>query len=321
MPLVVPTPIPAYPPAPQPTDDRVSFSTKAFALAASYEPQRVAFNTAISQVYTNSEWAQANALHAENAATASGQSAAAANASHLAADIAVKDVRDAMEAIQEGPVASVMGRSGVVTGLVEAAIGAPLDKSHLMANAPIGQWVAYSDNPGSGADWPPGHPIVNWWNVFTYGSAREVGRVTQRASQTLPTGYQGWIFERQLYDATWGPWQRILGAGSLIENWSIAPITAGACTVDPEIATIWWLEPASNLSINVRSPRGPGDQLTLRLMQRGNWAFSFTSNNVKLPIGTPGLQLGVNELLTVTLIGEFGGNNMWNLFVGGKHTA
>jgi len=319
MPLVVPTPIPAYPPAPQPTDDRVSFSTKAFALAASYEPQRVAFNTAISQVYTNSEWAQAKSLDAQNAATAAGQSAAAADASRQAADIAVQDVRNAMDAIQVGPVASVMGRTGVVTGLVEAGIGATRNKSQLMANAPIGQWAAFYDHTGVGADWPPAHPNTNWWNVFTFGS-EELGQVTQRASQTLATAYQGWVYERQR-DITWGPWQRILGAGSLIENWSIAPITAGACTVDPEIATIWWLEPASNLSINVRSPRGPGDQLTLRLMQRGNWAFSFNSNNVKLPIGTPGLQLGVNELLTVTLIGEFGGNNMWNLFVGGKHTA
>ena len=321
MPLVVPTPVPAYPPAPQPTDDRVTFSTKAFTLAASYEPQRLAFNVALDQVYTNAQWAQAKALDAQNAATAAGQSASAANASRVAADTAVQDVRDAMAAIQAGPVASVMGRTGVVTGLVETAIGATRNKSQLMANAPIGQWAAYSDTTGSGADWPPGHPTVNWWNVFTFGSTLAVGRVTQRASQTLSTGYQGWVFERQLHDAAWGPWQRILGARSLIENWTLATITAGACNVDPEVATIWWIEPASNVSISVRAPRGPGDQLTLRLMQRGSYSFSFSSNNIKLPTGAPGLQLGVNELLTVALIGEFGGNNMWNLFIGGKHTA
>jgi hypothetical protein len=320
MPLVVPTPVPPYPPAPQPTDDRVTFSTKAFSLAASYEPQRLAFNIALDQVYTNAQWAQAKALDAQNSATAAGQSASAANTSRQAADAAVQDVRDALDAIQAGPVASVMGRTGVVTGLVETDIGATRNKSQLMANAPIGQWAAFYDFTGVGPDWPPAHPNTNWWNVFTFGS-EELGQVTQRASQTLATGFQGWIYERQRDSAAWGPWQRILGAGSLIENWEIATITAGACTIDPEIATIWWIEPASNVSIYVRSPRGAGDQLTLRLMQRGGWSFSFSGNNIKFPAGAPGLQLSPNELLTVTLIGEFGGNGMWNLFIGGKHTA
>jgi|GEM_PF-1474808 len=121
MPLVVPTPIPAYPPAPQPTDDRVSFSTKAFALAASYEPQRVAFNTTLGQVNTNAEWAQTKAQEAQAAAAAAEQSASDANASRIAVDHAVNDVSEALEAIKVGPVASVNGRTGVVAGLAEAA--------------------------------------------------------------------------------------------------------------------------------------------------------------------------------------------------------
>lgn len=122
MPLVIPTPVPPYPPAPQPTDDRVSFSSKAFALAASYEPQRVAFNNALTQVYTNSQWAQGKATEAQDAAVAAGQSASAANASRLAVDDAVQDVRDALDAIQAGPVVSINGRSGVVVGLQEALV-------------------------------------------------------------------------------------------------------------------------------------------------------------------------------------------------------
>lgn len=122
MPLVIPTPVPPYPPAPQPTDDRVSFSSKAFALAASYEPQRVAFNTALSQVYANSQWAQTKAQEAADSAFAAAQSASAANASRLAVDDAVQDVRDALDAIQSGPVVSVNGRSGVVVGLQEALV-------------------------------------------------------------------------------------------------------------------------------------------------------------------------------------------------------
>lgn len=122
MPLVVPTPIPAYPPAPQPTDDRVSFSSKAFALAASYEPQRVAFNIALDQVHANSQWAQSKAQEAQDSAMAASQSASNAHASRVAVDEAVNDVREALDAIKAGPVASVNGRNGVVVGLQEALI-------------------------------------------------------------------------------------------------------------------------------------------------------------------------------------------------------
>lgn len=114
MSLVVPTHVPPYPPAPQPTDDRVTFSTKAFALAASYEPQRLAFNTALDQVFSNSQWAQSKAQEAQSAAVAAGQAASDANASRVAVDEAVNDVREALDAIKAGPVASVNGRNGVV---------------------------------------------------------------------------------------------------------------------------------------------------------------------------------------------------------------
>lgn len=122
MPLVVPTPVPAYPPAPQPTDDRVTFSAKAFALAAAYEPQRQAFNVALGQVYTNSLWAQTKAQEAQALALAAAQSASDANASRVAVEQASQDVRDALDAIEAGPVASVNGRTGVVAGLQEALV-------------------------------------------------------------------------------------------------------------------------------------------------------------------------------------------------------
>lgn len=122
MPLVVPTPVPAYPPAPQPTDDRVTFSAKAFALAAAYEPRRLSFNTALGQVYTNAQWAQTKAQEAQDAATVAGGFADAAHADRVAVDQAVQDVRDALDAIEAGPVVSVNGRSGVVVGLQEALV-------------------------------------------------------------------------------------------------------------------------------------------------------------------------------------------------------
>lgn len=312
MPLVVPTPVPPYPPAPQPTDDRVTFSTKAFSLAASYEPQRLAFNVALDQVYTNAQWAQSKALDAQNSATAAGLSASAANTSRLAADAAVQDVRDAMDAIQAGPVASVMGRTGVVTGLVETDIGATRNKSQLMANAPIGQWAAFYDFTGVGADWPPAHLNTNWWNVFTFGS-EELGQVTQRASQTLATGFQGWVYERQRDSAAWGPWHRILTNRTLIESTKHHGPAAPSYTVDPSIATVNWVEIFNPVTINVPNPRAFGDQLTILISMVSASPITFSSN-VKLPVnGVPALT--ASTITTMALIARVDG--FWNLHVGG----
>ncbi|WP_312409739.1 hypothetical protein [Comamonas sp.] len=318
MPLVVPTPIPAYPPAPQPTDDRVSFSTKAFALAASYEPQRVAFNTAISQVFTNSEWAQAKSLDAQNAATAAGQSAAAADASRQAADIAVQDVRNAMDAIQVGPVASVMGRTGVVTGLVEAGIGATRNKSQLMANAPIGQWAAFYDHTGVGADWPPAHPNTNWWNVFTFGS-EELGQVTQRASQTLATAYQGWVYERQR-DTTWGPWQRVIGDRSVIEKRVIVDARSATTPIDQKNGSIQTVVLYQNTSIVMPVPRDIGDQLTIEVLPTGAFTASFAGVPVRLPVGGALPTVAAWQRLMLTFIPRYD-IGVWDMFIAGVHES
>jgi len=320
MPLVVPTPVPPYPPAPQPTDDRVTFSTKAFSLAASYEPQRLAFNVALDQVYTNAQWAQAKALDAQNAAIAAGQFASAANTSRLAADEAVQDVRDAMAAIQAGPVASVMGRTGVVTGLVETSIGVTRNKSQLMANAPIGQWAAFSDTTGVGADWPPGHPTVNWWNVLTYGTSIAVGRVTQRASQVLNTGYQGWIYERQLHDATWGPWQRVLGDRSIIEKRVIVDARSATTAIDQKNGSIQTVVLYQNTSIQMPVPRDIGDQLTIEILPTGAFTASFSGVPIRLPVGAVMPTVSAWQRLMLTCIPRYD-IGVWDMFIAGVHES
>ncbi|QMV72621.1 hypothetical protein HS961_07085 [Comamonas piscis] len=82
----------------------------------------MSFNTALTQVYTNAQWAQAKAQDAQDAATAAGGFADAAHADRVAVDQAAQDVRDALDAIEAGPVASVNGRTGVVVGLQEALV-------------------------------------------------------------------------------------------------------------------------------------------------------------------------------------------------------
>lgn len=318
MPLVVPTPVPPYPPAPQPTDDRVTFSTKAFSLAASYEPQRLAFNIALDQVYTNAQWAQSKALDAQNSATAAGQSASAANTSRQAADAAVQDVRDALDAIQAGPVASVMGRTGVVTGLVETAIGATRNKSQLMANAPIGQWAAFYDFTGVGADWPPAHPNTNWWNVFTFGS-ESLGQITQRASQTLNTLCQGWVFERQR-DTTWGPWQRVRGDRSIIEKRVIVDARSASTAIDQKNGSIQTVVLYQNTSIVMPVPRDIGDQLTIEILPTGAFAASFSGVPVRLPVGAALPTVAAWQRLMLTCIPRYD-IGVWDMFIAGVHES
>lgn len=97
---------------------------------------------------------------------------------------------------QTARVSSVMGRTGDVVGLVEAS-GPVYTKTTPMSAAPLGQWATFADATGAGTDWPT-TLASSCWNVFTYGTSI---RKTQRASQVLAGGQQGWVFERQLQDA------------------------------------------------------------------------------------------------------------------------
>ncbi|UXC20153.1 hypothetical protein [Comamonas squillarum] len=311
MPLVVPTPIPAYPPAPQPTDDRVSFSTKAFALAAAYEPQRLAFNTALGQVYTNSQWAQTKAQEAQQAASSADDSADAAHVSRVAADQAVQDVRDAMASIQAGPVASVMGRTGVVTGLAERS-GPIYTKAVSMASAPLGQWASYNDGTGAGPDWPTSLAI-SCWNVFTYGTAL---RKTQRASQVLEGTQQGWIFERQLHDAVWSPWQRVLGDRTLIELSAGGGITTSGFLINPSLGSVQQYGIQTSVTLSITPARSPGDQVTFCAHMQG--AFSITLGaNIALPIGASLPTVANGEMLMLIFTAKY--DNTWYCSIGGKY--
>lgn len=318
MPLVTPTPIPAYPPAPLPTDDRVTFSTKAFALAGSYEPQRVSFNLAATQTNTNAAYAHERAVAANDSANAAAQSASNAASSVTAVNQTVADILAAKDAIQAGPVASVMGRTGVVTGLVET-LGPLYTKSTPMSSAPLGQWASFSDTTGIGSDWPPGHATTNWWNVFTFGAST---RKTQRASQVFVSGgYQGWTFERQLQDGVWGSWKRSIGSGAIIEDalTQNAVVGAASVTCDPSVATVHFVGIQTNATIIVPNPRGPGDQLTIKLLQYGGYPIAFGAN-VMMPLGASLPTLSANEWLTVTLLPTYNASR-WDLYIGGKHPS
>jgi hypothetical protein len=218
-----------------------------------------------------------------------------------------------------GRVTKVNGRTGDVSGLVETGIGATRNKSQLMANAPIGQWAAFSDTTGVGVDWPPGHATVNWWNVMTFGTSIAVGRVTQRASQTLNTGYQGWIFERQLHDAVWGPWQRVLTDGALIEKALVQDTAASAITLAAVNGSIQYLGIKANITISLSPPRSAGDQLTLRIYQYASWTVSFGAG-IALPAGATLPALASGQWLTLTFLSS-NSRVGWDMFIGGVHAS
>ena len=223
-------------------------------------------------------------------------------------------IQQALAAIQAGPVVSVMGRSGVVTGLVEA--NAPgRGKADLMANAPLGQPTIYESTTGAGADWPTADGVVSW-SVYTTGIA---GRKTQRAVQMFAGILQGWVFERQLHDATWGRWIRILTDGAPIERF-VAEAVSAAWTPDLTKGSFFWVEPTSNITITPPTPRAGGDPITLRLVQRGSYSFAFGANVRQSP-GVTFPAPAAGEMLTVTLLPFFGTQNLWTLHTSGKHAA
>ncbi|MBB6579581.1 hypothetical protein HNP33_003695 [Comamonas odontotermitis] len=314
MPLVTPTPIPAYPPAPQPTDDRVTFSTKAFALSGSYEPQRIIFNTVAGEVYTNALWSQTKA--GESAASASQAATSASNAasSVTAVNQTVADILAAKDAIQAGPVASVNARTGVVTGLAETA--APSMGTAAMSTAPLGQWATFNSSGTAGADWPTSLGTA-WWNVFTFGTGT---RKTQRATQIYAGGQQGWVFERQLQDSTWSPWQRLFSDRALIEFHALFEARSATTNISFSNGSIQTITLYQNTSIVMPAPRDIGDQLTLRIIPTGAFSASFSGTPIRLPIGASLPTVGPFQRLTLTFVPRYDGA-VWDAFIGGVHES
>lgn len=212
---------------------------------------------------------------------------------------------------QTARVSSVMGRTGDVTGLVEtnpASLG-----TAAMSTAPLGQWAAFNSTGTAGTDWPTSLGTA-WWNVITFGTGT---RKTQRATQIYSGAQQGWVFERQLHDSTWGSWQRIFGDKSVIERVKLYTNPGSTVTIDPAEGSLQMVGLNANLTVTLPNPRDMGDQVTIRFYQPASWTIAFGAN-VKMPVGASLPSLSANEWLTLSFIPD-NNKNMWFLFIGGKH--
>ncbi|MBB6578014.1 hypothetical protein HNP33_002082 [Comamonas odontotermitis] len=312
--IVNPRPVRNMPPAPLDGDPPAVFDEKAKNLALWYD-NWVSDNN--NQAADNRQNAQATYELAQAADHSAGQAhdyAQNASDSVVAVNQTVADILAAKDAIQAGPVASVNGKTGVITGLVETSIGAARNKSQLMANAPLGQWAAYYDSSGVGADWPPGHVTTNWWNVFTFGS-QELGQVTQRASQTLATPIQGWIYERQRDSAAWGPWHRVLTDRTLIESTKGGSISTSTYTLNPAEATVHQMGITASTTINLPAARTAGDQVTLCAHMQGSYTISLGAN-IALPIGASLPTVANGEMLMLIFTAKY--DSTWYCSIAGK---
>lgn len=216
---------------------------------------------------------------------------------------------------QTARVSSVMGRTGDVVGLVEAS-GPVYTKTTPMSAAPLGQWATFADATGAGTDWPT-TLASSCWNVFTYGTSI---RKTQRSSQVLAGGQQGWVFERQLQDATWSPWQRVLCDRSIIELHSLFEARSASTNISFDNGSIQTITLYQNTSIVMPAPRGIGDQLTLRIIPTGAFSASFSGTPVRLPIGASLPTVGPFQRLTLTFVPRYDGV-VWDAFIGGVHES
>ena len=215
---------------------------------------------------------------------------------------------------QTARVSSVMGRTGDVTGLTETA-SASLGPA-AMSTAPLGQWATFISTGTAGSDWPTNLGTA-CWNVFTYGTST---RKTQRASQVLAGGQQGWVFERQLQDATWSPWQRVLCDRSIIELHSLFEARSASTNISFDNGSIQTITLYQNTSIVMPAPRGIGDQLTLRIIPTGAFSASFSGTPVRLPIGASLPTVGPFQRLTLTFVPRYDGV-VWDAFIGGVHES
>ncbi|UBB18374.1 hypothetical protein [Comamonas odontotermitis] len=215
---------------------------------------------------------------------------------------------------QTARVSSVNGRTGDVVGLVEAS-GPTYTKATPMSAAPIG-WATFADATGAGTDWPT-TLASSCWNVFTYGTSI---RKTQRASQVLAGGQQGWVFERQLQDSTWSPWQRLFSDRALIEFHALFEARSATTNISFSNGSIQTITLYQNTSIVMPAPRDIGDQLTLRIIPTGAFSASFSGTPIRLPIGASLPTVGPFQRLTLTFVPRYDGA-VWDAFIGGVHES
>ncbi|UBB17782.1 hypothetical protein [Comamonas odontotermitis] len=184
-----------------------------------------------------------------------------------------------------------------------------------MSAAPIG-WATFADATGAGTDWPT-TLASSCWNVFTYGTSI---RKTQRASQVLAGGQQGWVFERQLQDSTWSPWQRLFSDRALIEFHALFEARSATTNISFSNGSIQTITLYQNTSIVMPAPRDIGDQLTLRIIPTGAFSASFSGTPIRLPIGASLPTVGPFQRLTLTFVPRYDGA-VWDAFIGGVHES
>ena len=263
--------------------------------------------TVVTQPLTDKSTKAASTKHVDDAITAAALSLSLPGQAGNAGKYLSTDGTDAGWA--SAPVVSVMGRSGVVTGLVDS-VSDSLGTA-AMSTAPLGQWTSFNSTGTAGSDWPSSQSTA-WWNVFTFGQAT---RKTQIAIQVFTGAEQSSMFVRSLHDTTWSLWQRFLGDFSLLEKAKYVTAPGSAYTANPREATLQYLDISAPLTVNVSTSRQPGDQMTMMFSFPTVSSIAFSSN-VKAPVG--GIRAGVaGNILTVPLIARPDG--YWQAYDGGLH--
>lgn len=300
--IVTPRVVPDMPPAPLPSDPPQIFDDKCVALAGGYAPFVAGANNSAADTNQN--------------ATAAHERAVLAQGAWASVEQGVADVQAALAAIQAGPVVSINGRSGVVTGLAETA-SVVFGKGTLMANAPLGQSAIFTDGTGAGADWPT-TTAVSAWRVDTQGMSGAGARLMQTATQTMDIyGQQGWVFVRFKHDGAWSPWRRVFTDNTIIEKMAVNNSVSGTYTADPAIATIHHIAMIGNTTMTIPAPRSMGDQVLVRVYQAASHSLTW-GGTITWPKGYTQPSLAPGEHLTVSFLTQ-ANTTSWFAYPGGIH--
>lgn len=317
--IVVPRQVRLMPDAPLTTDPPVIFDEKAIALAAWYPNWVGDNNNQAADNNQNATAAQERATAAQGFRNQAEGFADQAQATKETVDGQIAIVNAALEALASaGAVLTVNGRGGVVVGLQEASIAEIYTKASTMASAPLWKRVAYTSLNGAGSDWPT-NATISFWHVFTYGVSEEGNdRYVQIAEQVYIQGGQGYTFKRVKHDATWSRWKRVFTDDNIVESTTGGAITTSSYTLDPAVASVHHKSLQASTTINLPVPRGGGDQVTLALYQGGSYSIAFSAN-VAPPIGATIPAVAAGEMLLLTFIASYDGNNKWNMGIAGRY--
>lgn len=289
--IVTPRVVPNMPPAPLTSDPPQVFDDKCIAMAAGYPATIGGMNGSATDTNQNALAARERAEQAQTAWSSVSAGVATINA--------------ALAAIQAGPVVSINGRSGVVSGLVEKTIvlANNSDLNNVLESG-FYRLTATHLNP----------PAIN----YLYSQMRvERGGDTIVQEITSCDGIdRAWRGGQNLNGvAVWSDWQRVLGDHSLIERGKYVTTPGSTYVVDPKEASVQVIDVNAPLTLTIVKPRKLGDQLTLMLSFISAQSIVFSSN-VKPPSG--GIRAGVSgNILTIALVARQ--DNFWHAYEGGLH--